>query len=175
MEELKLYAPTYYRGSPALKGCGKLEFDDPASQCSFTPPMGFGLYWVVTSQWTEMPPTFRSSRPNGWAIFLQPVAGGDPCGYVYFIDDGRSYLVPESDFGSTPPIRVLHCNETVPEIDSLQRIKAVYSQEEATWNFIHAIMDNARERGMAGPVAEYLVGANLALRFPSKNYSQQAI
>ena len=28
-------------------------------------------------------------RPNGWAIFLHPLGGSDPCALVYFHDDGE--------------------------------------------------------------------------------------
>jgi hypothetical protein len=53
-------------------------------------------------------------RLNGWAIFLHPLPGGDPCGYVYFLDDGRSFLVPEWH-GVTETIRVVE--RRPPEID----------------------------------------------------------
>ena len=39
-------------------------------------------------------------RPNGWAIFLHPIGGGDPSGYVYFLDDGRSFVLPRIAFRS---------------------------------------------------------------------------
>lgn len=46
-------------------------------------------------------------RPNGWAIFLHPLAGCDPCGVVYFHDDGRSFFVHESEYeNGTPRLEV---------------------------------------------------------------------
>ena len=51
---------------------------------------------------------------------------------------------------------------------SLKRVKATFDRTGATWQFIDAILDNARHSGKAGAVAEYLVGAKLALRFPGK-------
>lgn len=54
-------------------------------------------------------------RRNGWAIFLHPVGDGDPSGYVYFLDDGRSFVVP--DGGSTPAIAVQSFESVTAELD----------------------------------------------------------
>lgn len=56
-------------------------------------------------------------RPRGWAIFLHPV-GGDACAYVYFLDDGRSFLLPENGLGPTPAIEILNHSDKVPEMDA---------------------------------------------------------
>jgi hypothetical protein len=55
-------------------------------------------------------------RANGWAIFLHPEGGGDPSGYVYFLDDGRSFLVIEHH-GSTPAIEIVGSVEELEELD----------------------------------------------------------
>ncbi len=36
----------------------------------------------------DKPDIMIERQPNGWVIFLHSVGGGDPCGYVYFLDDG---------------------------------------------------------------------------------------
>lgn len=54
-------------------------------------------------------------RPNGWAIFLHPIGGGDPSGIVFFLDDGRSFLTP--DGLSSGRIAVLDHDEKVPVLD----------------------------------------------------------
>ncbi len=51
---------------------------------------------------------------------------------------------------------------------AVKRVKATYDRNASTWKFIHTIIENARASGKAGPVAEYLVGAKLKLRFPDK-------
>ena len=51
---------------------------------------------------------------------------------------------------------------------SVKRVKATFDVNDATWKFIHSILGNARQSGKGGPVAEYLVGAKLSLRFPEK-------
>ena len=54
-------------------------------------------------------------RPRGWAIFLHPLGGGDASGLVYFLDDGRSYIVP--DGLANDEIRFVQFTEEVPLID----------------------------------------------------------
>ena len=49
-----------------------------------------------------------------------------------------------------------------------KRVKALFDPASATARFIDAILENARLSGKAGAVAEYLVGAKLACRFPTK-------
>lgn len=56
-------------------------------------------------------------RPNGWVVFLHTVASGDPCGTIYFLDDGRTFFVKEYDAGATPAIAVLETVCGMPEID----------------------------------------------------------
>jgi hypothetical protein len=51
---------------------------------------------------------------------------------------------------------------------AVKRVKASFDRNASTWRFIHTIIHNAKASGKAGPVAEYLVGAKLTLRFPDK-------
>ena len=51
---------------------------------------------------------------------------------------------------------------------AVKRVKATFNANDATWRFVNTILLNARQSGKAGPVAEYLVGAKLALCFPKK-------
>jgi hypothetical protein len=64
-------------------------------------------------------------QPQGWAIFLHPEGGGDPSGVVYFLDDGRSFVTPENDLGSSNNIQFLECGEPVPDIDGPQRARSL--------------------------------------------------
>jgi len=48
---------------------------------------------------------------------------------------------------------------------ALKRVKATFDGNAITRQFIHTILDNAGQSGKAGAIAEYLVGAKLALRF----------
>lgn len=65
----------------------------------------------------EKPDIQIERRAHGWAIFLHPEGGGDPSGYVYFLDDGRSYLVREHH-GSTPAIQLISSVDELEELDS---------------------------------------------------------
>ncbi|MBM4423874.1 MAG: DUF4928 domain-containing protein [Chloroflexi bacterium] len=57
----------------------------------------------------------------------------------------------------------------VSEYFSRERVKIIYDPSTTAWQSIHDILESAKEVGKEGPVAQYLVGAKLALRFPSFN------
>jgi hypothetical protein len=65
----------------------------------------------------EKPDIYIERRPNGWAIFLHPLGGSDPSGFVYFLDDGRSFLAKEFGLGPTPAIEVLEADHKLRELD----------------------------------------------------------
>ncbi len=114
--ELLLRVPTYYGSIPEQQPllASKEEFDSP-----FVPVIvrsADGVRLVLGSHDHEdlrFPDIQLERRPGGWAIFLHPVGGGDPSGYVYFLDDGRSFLVPESGLGSTAPIVLCESEDTI--------------------------------------------------------------
>ena len=54
----------------------------------------------------------------------------------------------------------------VDEYNNRQRVTIVYDPAKSTRHFIQDILCVAREHGKEGPVAEYIVGAKLQLRFP---------
>jgi hypothetical protein len=58
--------------------------------------------------------------------------------------------------------------EKVREFHNRQRLKFVYDPSATTWHAIRSILRQAKESGKAGPVAQHLVGAKLALRFPEQ-------
>lgn len=60
--------------------------------------------------------------------------------------------------------RIVH--EYVPRFFAAKRVKAAFDRGAATWQFISALLVNAKQSGKGGPVAEHLVGAKLALKFP---------
>ena len=57
--------------------------------------------------------------------------------------------------------------EQVREFHSRQRITLVYEPAQSARELVRQILDKAKERGQSGQVAQYLVGAKLALRFPA--------
>lgn len=56
--------------------------------------------------------------------------------------------------------------QKVAEYHSRERLKFVYDPSKSAWQAIHELLEAAREKYVEGPVAEYLVGAKLQLRFP---------
>ena len=57
----------------------------------------------------------------------------------------------------------------VGEYFSRERVKVIYNPVNTAWQSVHDILETAREVGKEGPVAQYLVGAKLAIRFPNLN------
>jgi Domain of unknown function (DUF4928) len=56
--------------------------------------------------------------------------------------------------------------EKVREFHNKERLKPVYDPTQSTRQFICELLKLAEETGKWGPVAQYLVGAKLELRFP---------
>jgi hypothetical protein len=56
--------------------------------------------------------------------------------------------------------------DKVREFFNRQRLEVIYDPSISTWQSIHNLLIKAREAHKDGPVAEYLVGAKLQLRFP---------
>ncbi len=145
MQELKLSLPTYHgTGAPdreAERGCAEFRSSVAARFAAdgansyqtweprpdFGPPLvsvlaheAAGLRVVLgTHDWqsNEFPDVQIERRPNGWALFLHPTGGSDPSGYVYFLDDGRSFVVVEGKFGATPRLELLKPGASVPDLD----------------------------------------------------------
>jgi len=55
--------------------------------------------------------------------------------------------------------------DRIKEFHSRLRLEFVFDSSKSTWSIIHELFSVARENGKEGPVAQYLVGAKLQLRF----------
>jgi hypothetical protein len=64
----------------------------------------------------DAPDIMIERQPRAWAVFLHPIGGGDPAGYVYFLDDGRSYLLKDRWIHEDEGIRILEHDQRVPDI-----------------------------------------------------------
>ncbi|MGA2442087.1 MAG: hypothetical protein ABSH08_14125 [Tepidisphaeraceae bacterium] len=126
MPELKIHVPTYY-GSVGVRNAdagAKPEFGDPYVPIIARPAEGMRLVLGSQDYFDKNAPDIQvERRPNGWAIFLHPIGGSDPCGYVFFVDDGRSFVVPEGELGATPSIKVVSWEEAGKEVDGLNSIE----------------------------------------------------
>jgi hypothetical protein len=64
--------------------------------------------------------------------------------------------------------------DRVCDYHDLQRLEITYDPSRSTWQSICDLLDEARENGKEGPVAQYLVGAKLQLRFPEIAISNES-
>ena len=121
-QELKLFVPTYYgTANCKQKVVGDpLDFDEPNVPVLIHEAEGVRIV-LGTHDFNdrEKPDIQVERRPNGWAIFLHPVGGGDASGYVYFLDDGRSFLLKGDYWAGANSIAVLRGHDEPPEIDEI--------------------------------------------------------
>jgi hypothetical protein len=67
-----------------------------------------------------------------------------------------------------------HCESSVDCREASQRINFVYEVKNTTRQCVGDILAAARQTAKEGPVARYLVGAYLQLRFPDKEIENKA-
>lgn len=96
------------------------EFDKPKIPIAIHEAEGLKLVLGTNdTQSLEHPTVQIERRPNGWAIFLQPLPDGDLCGTVYFHDDGRSWFVHEWLLCTSDEQKLQVVENTPEEIDEL--------------------------------------------------------
>lgn len=117
VRQFRLVVPTYF-GS-VEQSIDKEEYDAPHVPVLIHEAGGVRVV-LGTHDYNDMekPDIQIERRPNGWAIFLHPEGGGDPSGYVYFLDDGRSFVLPEDSYSTTPPIEMIQTSDEIREIDN---------------------------------------------------------
>ena len=64
--------------------------------------------------------------------------------------------------------------QKVQELHSRERLKPEFDPSKTAFHFVHQLLELAREDGKAGPVAQYLVGAKLQLRFPRETVENKS-
>lgn len=74
-----------------------------------------------------------------------------------FLVNERREIIKELQFILVEKVRAFHGRE---------RLRIVYDASKSTWQAMRDLLAVARETGKEGPVAQYLVGAKLELRFP---------
>jgi hypothetical protein len=114
--KLTLHVPTYYgiQRSRETEAQHRPEYGTPLVPISVAQADGVRLVLGDRPSRRRVRPDVQiERRPNGWAIFLQPEFG-DPVGYVYFLDDGQSFLVVEPTAGS----RLQIVSDAPPQLDA---------------------------------------------------------
>lgn len=120
MKELKLLVPTYNASLFAKQVAAGIlpEFGPPNVPVIIRQSDGVRIV-LGSHDFNELnvPDVQIERRPRGWAIFLHPLGGSDACAYIYFLDDGRSFLLPETGPTPTPEIQIVARPEIVPEME----------------------------------------------------------
>ncbi len=60
----------------------------------------------------------------------------------------------------------LYIVERIKDFHNRERLKVHYDPSLSTWQILTNILEETRQMGKAGPVAQHLVGAKLEIRFP---------
>lgn len=120
MSELEIDVPTYNGNlSDPIARDALPEFGDPHIPVLIYRADGIRIVLGSSDYLDDNAPDIHiERRPQGWAIFLHPVPGGDPSGYVYFLDDGRSYVIPEH---GSDAIRMVESGDEFAELDTLPK------------------------------------------------------
>jgi hypothetical protein len=119
MRVLRLTVPTYnrdfYHDEDAARR--REEFGDPEVPVVIREEAGVRiLLGTHDPRDGEAPDVLIERHPRGWMIFLHPLGSSDPCAFVFFADDGRSFILKESFPGPTPLLQEIEQKEDVPEI-----------------------------------------------------------
>lgn len=117
VDEFKLTVPTYYGDfCPREVSEGmRRDFDGPEAPVVIREAEGVRIV-LGTHDYDDCdrPDVQIERHPNGWMIFLHPLGGSDACACVFFVDDGRSFLVKEFDYGPTPAIQIIEPGDDGP-------------------------------------------------------------
>jgi len=123
MLESQFRIPTFYGAQNAQlpePDKGRCDFSDPFAKILVRDEDGLRVLLMSGDiAPKDAPDILIERRPHGWAMFLHPVGNSEPSGYVYFLDDGRSYVIPETGLGPTPAIEVHDDPEACLELDQL--------------------------------------------------------
>lgn len=119
---LQFRIPTYVGAKAAPAATGHRDFADPIAAIYVSADHNLFIELSPTVGDERIPPNIQiERRPQGWAIHLHPLANSDPSGTVFFLDDGRSFLVIEPGEGPTRPLLVLQGDEDAPALDPIDR------------------------------------------------------
>jgi hypothetical protein len=82
--------------------------------------------------------------------------------------------IPEDDRISLLNLMQEFLVEKVKDFHNLQKVKFIFSPNLSTWENIKVLLEMANVPNKEGPVAQYLVGAKLSLRFPDMEISNES-
>jgi hypothetical protein len=155
VQNLKLSVPTYYGTANCKQNVlgAESDFDEPTVPVLIHEADGVRVV-LGTHDLNDLakPDIQIERRPNGWAIFLHPLGGCDASGYVYFLDDGRSFLLRERASAWERSIEILRGHKEPPELDEI---------------------DLPKPEVRAGPSVDVQVGGRLPAAVPAQPPDQK--
>jgi hypothetical protein len=93
--KMRVLVPTYHGARAGRDAEKQPEWDRPHVPVTVLESAGLRLLLGSAEKENGARPDVQlERRPHGWALFLHPNAG-DPCGCIYILDDGRTFVVPE--------------------------------------------------------------------------------
>lgn len=143
--DVKVIIPTYNAYAFADEvAAGKMqEFDSPHVPVLIRRADGIRVVLGTHDFDDQTKPDIQiERRPNGWAIFLHPLGGGDPSGCIYFVDGGESIFRHESHVGTTPKMAVREWDDHVDEVDVIEDpVSELFTDDDLLNSFATAIED----------------------------------
>ena len=118
METRLFGVPTFYGHVPEELRPGVGDLEEPTVPIFAYREDGLRIILGSSDGADDSKPDIKiERRPQGWAIFIHPNAG-DPCCFVYVLDDGRSFLKYDR-----PLLEILDDDAEVPTLDELKEPK----------------------------------------------------
>ena len=119
VECIKMNVPTY-NGKWILDNPGLEDYDEPEVPILIHPAEGLRVV-LGTHDFFDMSKSDiqLERRHNGWLLFLRR-DGGDPVGFVVFLDDGRTYVTIERGWGIDEEMQVVDYETAVAELDDIK-------------------------------------------------------
>lgn len=125
------FVPTHHGDTEEALAAHLAEFDDPNVPVLVEQSTGLRIVLGSHDLSNQGAPGLRiERRAKGWAIILRPKGGSHSSGCVFFLDDGRSFLVPQVSgwwWSDTPACGLGEWDDVVAVVDGL---KSDLSEEE---------------------------------------------
>ena len=114
---LAITVPTYQGRTQAHAEGQVKEWDEPRVPVLVCEAEGVRIVLGSHDYTANKPDIAIERRPNGWCVFIHPEYGNDAAGYVYMLDDGRTFFQHET--GNAERTVILGHRDPIPtEVDA---------------------------------------------------------
>ncbi|MGE5483787.1 MAG: DUF4928 family protein [Ignavibacteriales bacterium] len=101
-------------------------------------------------------------------------APGDIAGMLQSLRSCNLHLLEEGERVEVLEALQQFLTERVRDYHNRQRLRVYYDASTTTWKAVRDLLETARQSGKDAPVAQYLVGAKLKIRFPDINVENES-